>query len=248
MTRVIAINPPTEAGNMPTSTSDGSIKTSSSHNTVSTVPSLTMSSSQLASPLPTTPLDGTFASAQSAVLDMIVESPESPSGKEPAVAVSKSINEDESASETAAVLDVQHSSTHVFSKAGVVLDSLVASTSIGRIWSGIMVVEGSGEEKPVIVKMTTTDEGSERILKEGRVYEHLACQSTLVPPAEAPNRCYGVFKSENNSTILVLDDLGDSLESFEHCSEYVPGFAPAFFCGELITLTGNRKMHFSMRL
>ncbi|TDL26921.1 hypothetical protein BD410DRAFT_475932 [Rickenella mellea] len=210
MTRVIATDPPIEAGTMTTSTSDGSVKTSSSHGTVSSVPSLTMSTSQIASPLPVTPLDGSFASAQSEVLDMIGVESTSTSGKE--VAVTISANEDES---EAAVLDVQHASTHMFSKAGVVLDSLVANTSIGRVWSGNMVVEGLGQEKRVIVKMTTTDEGSEPILKEARIYEHLASQSII--PADA--QYYGVFRSDNNSTALVLDDLGDALESFNHCSE-----------------------------
>ncbi|TDL26899.1 hypothetical protein BD410DRAFT_894832 [Rickenella mellea] len=110
--------------------------------------------------------------------------------------------------------NLQHASAPTFSKAGVVLDTLIATTGNARVWGGSMVIEGLGIEKSVVVKMVTDEEGAKRVLQEGATYKHLA-RST---PAAGP-RCYGVFQSENRSTVLVMDDLGDALKFFESCSK-----------------------------
>ncbi|KAJ7188665.1 hypothetical protein C8R46DRAFT_1055447, partial [Mycena filopes] len=125
-----------------------------------------------------------------------------------------------------------HPASTTITNVGILLESVIAETSIATVWSGVMIPEDGGEEDdlvvvPIVVKMVvslgTLDEEGERddgdqseldknlVRDEGGVYRVLAAsgKSAISP------RFYGVFRNSIGSVALVLENCGKALKTFK---------------------------------
>ena len=117
-------------------------------------------------------------------------------------------------------------STSTHSKAGLFLDDLIAQGAVGDVWAGSMIIEGTSLlRRRVVAKMTTSQQGGEKLLEEGEIYRYMARR--LGGPVGP--RCYGVFSDIDGTTALILDHLGTALNSFENLGvlAFVLFFIPA---------------------
>ena len=107
--------------------------------------------------------------------------------------------------------------------AGLFLDTLIGEGAVGKVWACDMCIEGpSPMWRRVIAKIAIGEENGQALLNEAKVYQVLVAQNPPVGP-----HCYGIFQDSDRTTILILDFLGEKLESFS--DNTVPRFVDSFF-------------------